>query len=54
MNQRSQFALAVLSILATAALAATAVEAGPGQGREHRLQPGASVAAPFWGGVPTP
>lgn len=33
MTQRSRFALATLSILATAALAATSAEARPGQGR---------------------
>lgn len=42
MSLRSQFALVTLSILATAALAATA-EARPDQGREQRPQPSAPV-----------
>ncbi len=43
MTLRSHFALAALSILATAALAATSADARPGQGRGQRPQPTAPV-----------
>ncbi|WP_225886992.1 hypothetical protein [Nodosilinea nodulosa] len=43
MASRSHFALVVLSVLTTAALAATAADARPGQGQAHRPQPGAAV-----------
>ncbi|MGB3203054.1 MAG: hypothetical protein WBA99_19260 [Nodosilinea sp.] len=39
MTTRSHLALTMLSILTTAAVAATAADARPGQGREQRPQP---------------
>lgn len=43
MSLRSQIAMATFSVLATIALAATAADARPGQGRGHRPQPSQPV-----------
>ncbi|PSN16073.1 hypothetical protein C7293_04265 [filamentous cyanobacterium CCT1] len=43
MSLRSQFTLATLSVLATAALAVTAAEARPGQGQGQQPQPSQPV-----------
>lgn len=43
MASRSHFVLVVLSVLTTAALAATAADARPGQGQAHRARPRAPM-----------